>query len=411
MERRTLFVNRFYWPDESATAQILTDLAEGLAEAGDSRIEVLTSRQKYTDAAASLCALEVHNRVTIRRLWSTAFGRSSLPLRALDYATFYLSVLLHLLFAARRSDTIVLKTDPPMLPLIGALVRLFRRARLMHWSQDVFPEIAFAGKKGDSTPPRESLLERFLRQIRNLGLGAHQKVIAICQDMRTHFEGQGIERSRLVVIHNWSDEDGVRPIPQTQNPLRDEWSLKGQFVLGYSGNLGRVHEYRTLLQAARILVDNDSIRFLFVGSGALREKLEAEIDPALRERFLLQPYQPRSCLDRSLSLPDVHWLSLLPQYTPFVFPSKFFGITAAGRPAIFIGAPGCELAEIIGRERIGWVFEPGQDRALARKLEELAAPEARSLLDETGQRARLWFEREGTRARAISQWNELLRME
>ena len=28
---RVIFVNRFYWPEEPATAQLLTDLAEGLA--------------------------------------------------------------------------------------------------------------------------------------------------------------------------------------------------------------------------------------------------------------------------------------------------------------------------------------------------------------------------------------------
>ena len=31
---RLIFVNRFYWPYESATAQLLTDLAEHLAEQG-----------------------------------------------------------------------------------------------------------------------------------------------------------------------------------------------------------------------------------------------------------------------------------------------------------------------------------------------------------------------------------------
>ena len=39
---RALFLNRFYWPDEPATAQLLTDLAEALA-ARQVTVVVITS--------------------------------------------------------------------------------------------------------------------------------------------------------------------------------------------------------------------------------------------------------------------------------------------------------------------------------------------------------------------------------
>ena len=41
--RRVIFVNRFYWPDEPATAQLLTDLAESLAASGHP-VTVITSQ-------------------------------------------------------------------------------------------------------------------------------------------------------------------------------------------------------------------------------------------------------------------------------------------------------------------------------------------------------------------------------
>jgi hypothetical protein len=50
-----LFLNRFYAPDVSATAQLLTDLAEELARRGE-EVTVITSRLRYDDPAARLPA-------------------------------------------------------------------------------------------------------------------------------------------------------------------------------------------------------------------------------------------------------------------------------------------------------------------------------------------------------------------
>ena len=48
--RKLIFVNRYFSPDESATSQLLSDLAFDLAAAGY-RVEIVTSRQRYEDAA------------------------------------------------------------------------------------------------------------------------------------------------------------------------------------------------------------------------------------------------------------------------------------------------------------------------------------------------------------------------
>ena len=35
----------------------------------------------------------------------------------------------------------------------------------------------------------------------------------------------------------------LRQLPAHDNPLRRLWGLDGNFVVGYSGNLGRAHEF------------------------------------------------------------------------------------------------------------------------------------------------------------------------
>ena len=85
---KVIFVNRYFFPDHSATSQLLTDLAFYLAGKKHD-IHIVTSRQRYDDPSASLAALEVCDGVTIHRVRTSRFGRSNLFGRALDYLTFY----------------------------------------------------------------------------------------------------------------------------------------------------------------------------------------------------------------------------------------------------------------------------------------------------------------------------------
>jgi hypothetical protein len=71
--------------------------------------------------------------------------------RAFDYLTFYVAAGVELWLVTRRSDLVVAMTDPPMFSVIAALVVRARRARLVNWLQDVFPEIANALGVGGAT--------------------------------------------------------------------------------------------------------------------------------------------------------------------------------------------------------------------------------------------------------------------
>ncbi|MFZ2076079.1 MAG: hypothetical protein WAV38_05385 [Xanthobacteraceae bacterium] len=86
--QRLIFVNRYFFPDHSATSQILSDLTFHLAGAGY-EVHVITSRQSYDDPQAALPARETVNNVQVHRLTSTQFGRGSLLGRASDYLSFY----------------------------------------------------------------------------------------------------------------------------------------------------------------------------------------------------------------------------------------------------------------------------------------------------------------------------------
>ena len=151
-KRRVHFINRFFYPDHSATSQILQGIAFALADGGHD-VHVTTSRQLYGISSTDLPPREVVRGVTIHRLPTTRFGRGSTVGHASDLATFHAAAGRHLLRIVTHGDVVVAKTDPPLISVVAAMVARRRDAILINWLQDVFPEFAIG-----AWPRRASML-------------------------------------------------------------------------------------------------------------------------------------------------------------------------------------------------------------------------------------------------------------
>jgi glycosyltransferase involved in cell wall biosynthesis len=121
---------------------------------------------------------------------------------------------------------------------------------------------------------------------------------------------------------------------------------------------------------------------------------------------IFQPYQPRESLANALSLADVHLVSLRPELEGLVVPSKFYGITAASRPTIFIGDQDGEVARLISKHSCGYTVSQGDESGLAAIIHALAANAAEC--QRMGENARRAFEAEFDKPIAIRRWNTLL---
>jgi glycosyltransferase involved in cell wall biosynthesis len=122
--------------------------------------------------------------------------------------------------------------------------------------------------------------------------------------------------------------------------------------------------------------------------------------------FRFKPYQDRASLPHSLGVCDAHWLSLNPKLEGLIVPSKFYGIAAAGKPVVVIGANEGELARLVHEHRCGVVIEPGDAQALAGTLRRLAQePQSVAAM---GCRARAMLDAHFTRQQAFERWRDLL---
>ncbi len=391
------FVNRFFYPDHSATSQILSDLAFHLASQGRG-IGVITSRGVYDDPSKVLPVFEDHRGVAIHRVARPRFGREKLLGRAVDYIGLYATFATAAARLAKRGDWIVVKTDPPLLSASIAPVAKAKGLRLVNWLQDLYPEVALELGLKALTP-----IAPLLAAARDSSLRFATRNVAIGDRMSARILKSGVQTQRVAIIPNWCDDQAIRPLPAQDNPLRGAWGLHNKFIVGYSGNLGRAHEYQTLVDAADLLRAQTDIVFLFIGGGALTSRLKVEIARrGLAKSFRFFPYQDASLLPQSLALPDIHWLSLLPAMEGLIVPSKFYGIASAGRATIAVADPGGEIGTLVTRHDCGVAIAPGDSARLADAIRLLANDAARRA--QMGDNARRMLESAFSRKISLKSW-------
>lgn len=398
---KLVFVNRFYAPDHSATSQMLTDLAVALAASG-AEVHIVTSRLRYDDAAAPLAPREMIDGVDVHRVWTSTFGRDNLLGRALDYLSFYIAASAKLFLLVRAGDIIVAKTDPPLISVPAGWVAQIRGAWLVNWLQDIFPEVAAElGVRAARGP-----IGRLLRWLRTRSLRGAAANVVLGRLMHARVAGLGVDPARILAIPNWADGRQLQGVGAASTALRENWGLGDKFVVGYSGNFGRVHEFGTLIGAARALAASPEFAFLLIGDGAQLPLLQRAVTDHGLTNLVFKPYQPRDSLGQSLGAADVHIVTLRPELEGVVVPSKFYGIAAVGRPTIFIGDPEGEIGSIVREARCGLCVEQGDSPALAAAITTLR--ENPALRDEMGRNARRLLEERFDMPLAVATWRSLL---
>jgi len=399
-----LFVNQHYYPDFASTAQHLTDLAEHLDDEGF-EVHVLCSAGHYLSGSMDVPMEETHNGVHIHRVRATAFGRDSVLGRLTDYASFFLQVLWRVL-TGPRYDYVVTLTTPPLIAVVGTLARMVRGQDYGIWSMDLHPDAEVAvGMLGS-----DRVLTRLLHALNDWAYRRAELVVDLGPYMKRRLRDKGVPDDRLHTIPVWNKKEEVYPIPDDENPLVEEVGLEDRFVVMYSGNAGLGHRFEEVLAAMKHFDGHPEIFFLFVGSGPRKEEIVAFAEEHDLSNFRYLPYFPREQIKYSLSLADVHLLTLKNDMAGIAVPGKLYGILAAGKPVLMLGPEASDSGETILEHDVGVVVDPRREetpsRAVIEAVEALHADEARR--EELGTRGRQVFLDHFEQRVCCAQWEELL---
>ncbi len=401
------FFNRSYYPDTSATGQLLTDLCEDLVELHGCRVSVVAGVPLLPSGGGvvgrALISREQHNGVEIHRARGTRLSKRRFIGRACNYVTYFASASIAGL-RLDRPDVVVALTDPPIIGLAAWLSGRRFGAPLVMAFKDLFPEVTVLLKDFQSDAVN-SMLQRvneFLvrRAARNVALGETMR--------RRLIENKGAPADRTVIIADWADTSAITPAPK-RNAFSEAHGLQDKFVVMHSGNLGLSQSLETMVEAAAKLRDVPGIQFVFVGEGVKKADLQAQTQALGLTNVLFLPFTPRERLRESFASADLFIVSLQRGLAGYIVPSKLYGILAAGRPYVAAVEADCEVASLTRRLECGRLAEPGDAASMAEAILSMYRdPDGTRRAGERARAASLAFDRRGQVAKYLELFHSVL---
>src|SRR5438067_3204896 len=226
---------------------------------------------------------------------------------------------------ARRPDVVISGTSPPLLVVVAALVARWHRARHAHWLFDMYPEIAIA--LGEI---RSTALAHFFEKITRAAYRKTDLIVALDEDMAARLQRYGV---RAEIIPPWVFKSLLAtPDPSTLNPQPSTLTWL------YSGNLGRAHEWQTLLNAQSLLEKRGSRwRLLFQGGGPSWPMAQERAHELQLRNCEWKSYVPENGLRDSLLRADVLVVTQRPEVQGLLWPSKLANIVTLPRRILWVG--------------------------------------------------------------------------
>jgi glycosyltransferase involved in cell wall biosynthesis len=383
---RVCILNEFFYPDMmGGTAKVLSELARCLADDYGAQVSVVTSQNSYRDRKIRYAPEEDWSGIEIHRVSSPHWKHRSTPQRLLSDMLFVRRAG-HRMLRRVDCDVVLTSSAPAMLPTAAQTYLHRRGVPYVYVVYDLDPDraVALGVAQADTTPVR------VLRKHQRRWLHGAHTVVAIGRCMKEHLvKSYGVSEDRVVVAEVGADPDTVRPLPK-DTYFRRIHNIRG-FVVLYSGNFGKYHDFDTVLDAAKLVAQADpDVSFVLVGQGAKKAHLAARIDREGIDNVRMHDFVPDAEYADLLASADLSLVTLEAGMEGLCVPSKFYSIMASGRPTLAVMRPHTEVVYVVRDADCGVHVELSDAPALAATVIKLKGEPAR--LESMGRNARKAFD-------------------
>jgi colanic acid biosynthesis glycosyl transferase WcaI len=401
---KILFLTNYFPPEIGTGPHLPYELGESLVQAGH-EVTVVTGFPRYNVREMpkqyrwKLTQREEMAGMKVLRINTPNFYGNTRISRGLVQLLSPPTLAVRGLFGGRPD---VVYTVSPPLPMGVAAYVVARRYRVPFVLnvQDLFPQTVI-----DLGVLRNRTLIAFFRRMERFLYRKATAITAISDPNRDYVIARGAEAEKVHTVFNWCDTEAIRPSERMNNFRKTHGLDENLFVVLSAGTMGFFQGLDTVIDAARLLAGVPDLRFLLVGGGAERERLQQRAAELPNVRFL--PMQPKELYPQVLAAADACLVALRPEVITPNVPSRISTIMAAARP-ILASLPEGEAARVVAEAQAGLVVPASDAPALAAATMKLKQdPE---LARQMGAHGRRYAEKHLSRSVCVRRNEEILRI-
>jgi glycosyltransferase involved in cell wall biosynthesis len=354
-----------YPPDHASAAILMEELASGLSNKGF-KVSILTSQPIY-NTEIKCESNEIKNGVSITRISSLGLNKNKKVAKILNTVWFSLNVLLSLtLINENEKETYLFTTNPPILPVIALLVKILKKNNIVLLMYDINPDASLRLNYVSN-----SLITKLWTYFNKLAYLKSYKIITISDAMKKYitekyFGNEILNSEKIKVIHNWANQNHIKPVEINKNEFINENNLKEKFIINYSGNIGIAQNFDGLLKSALLLRRKD-IAFIFIGDGVKKESIVEFVKNYSIENIHFFKYYNKNYIPMVMGASALSVVHLEKEVEDLCMPSKLYYILALAKPILAFCRESSELGKIIKEADCGYIVSHNEPE----KIEEI----------------------------------------
>ena len=295
------------------------------------------------------------NRKLVVKILNT-YDRTSILSRILSGLMYSAKVLIKIL--RNKPKLVMFVSNPPFVPFIGLLLKVFCAQRYVVLVYDIFPDVLIELNRLSE----KNIIVKLWRRMNKAVYENSEAVITIgdymAKKLEKSFYSGATSAGKVVVIHNCADPDEFKPIPKEVNPFVVKYKQTDKLTVMYSGNFGYAHSFGNIVNTAKKLISNKSLNIFLIGEGSQKNNIVSEIRAASLDNVICLPYQDDSVFPKALASADVALITMASGVEELMVPSKIYYSMAVGSALIGITNRNSELAKMINDHECGIVVPP-----------------------------------------------------
>lgn len=365
MPKRLLFICQYFYPEVFRGNDIAFDMAKRGVE-----VTVICGIPNYPKG----CFFEGYgifkkrreciNGVNVIRIPIFPRGENNKIKLLLNFFSYFINASLFLpfhLLASRKYDAcFVQQLSPVMMSVPGVLFKKLTGRKLYTWVLDLWPE-SLKAAGGINNRKILSFFEKFAKlQYKNSDV-----IYVSSKGFKKNIINKGNFESKIVHLPNWAEDEmrysKLLPIPK----------LPPRFNVVFTGNIGEAQDFDNIVEAAKLISEEDGIQFIIVGDGRKKEWLEEQIEKfALEKKIILLGRYEMKYMPSFFNVADCLLLPLKDdEIMNLTVPAKMQAYMIGGKP--IIGMINGDANELINEIKCGIAVEASCPQKLVDAIKEI----------------------------------------